>query len=117
MESGAEVLCTEEPQQAVASADIVYTDVWTSMGQEAEAEKRRRELKDYQVNSKLMSLAREDAILMHPLPAHRGEEVSNDILDSLQSVVFDQAENRMHLEKALLMHILGGLEIPMFGYR
>ena len=116
VDSGAEVLCTIEPQQAVTGADVVYTDVWTSMGQEAEAEKRRRVLKNYQVNSELMSLAREDAILMHPLPAHRGEEVSDNILDSLQSVVFDQAENRMHLVKALLMHMLGGLEIPLAGY-
>ena len=114
--SGAGVLCTIEPQQAVTGADAVYTDVWTSMGQEAEAEKRRRALKGYQVNSELMSLAREDAILMHPLPAHRGEEVSDNILDSLQSVVFDQAENRMHLAKTLLMHMLGGLEIPLAGY-
>jgi ornithine carbamoyltransferase len=116
-DSGAEVLCTIEPQQAVTGADVVYTDVWTSMGQEAEAEKRRRALKGYQVNSELMSLAREDAILMHPLPAHRGEEVSDNILDSLQSVVFDQAENRMHFAKTLLMHMLGGLEIPLAGYR
>ena len=116
-DSGAEVLCTIEPQQAVTGADVVYTDVWMSMGQEAEAEKRRRELKGYQVNNELLSLAREDAILMHPLPAHRGEEVSDNILDSLQSVVFDQAENRMHLAKTLLMHMLGGLEIPLAGYR
>jgi ornithine carbamoyltransferase len=116
-ESGAEVLCTEEPQQVVTGADVVYTDVWTSMGQEAEAEKRCRELKGYQVNSELMSLAKGNAILMHPLPAHRGEEVSDNILDSPQSVVFDQAENRMHLAKALLMHMLGGLEIPLAGYR
>jgi ornithine carbamoyltransferase len=116
-ESGAEVLCTEEPQQVVTGADVVCTDVWTSMGQEAEAEKRCRELKGYQVNSELMSLAKGNAILMHPLPAHRGEEVSDNILDSPQSVVFDQAENRMHLAKALLMHMLGGLEIPLAGYR
>lgn len=116
-DSGAELLCTGEPQQAVTGADVVYTDVWTSMGQEAEAEKRHQVFKGYQVNSKLMSLAKRDAIFMHPLPAHRGEEVSDDVLDSPQSVVFDQAENRMHLEKALLMHMLGGLEIPLPGYR
>jgi ornithine carbamoyltransferase len=116
-DSGAEVLCGEEPKQAVADADIVYTDVWTSMGQEAEAEERRRVFKGYQINSRLLSLAREDAILMHPLPAHRGEEVSEGVLDSPQSVVFDQAENRMHLAKALLLHMLGGLEIPLAGYR
>jgi len=117
VDSGAEVLCTEELQQAVTGTDIVYTDVWISMGQEKEAEKRRRAFKGFQVNNELMSLAKEDAILMHPLPAHRGEEVSEDILDSPQSVVFDQAENRMHLAKALLMHMLGGLEIPLPGYR
>jgi ornithine carbamoyltransferase len=116
VDSGAEVSCTEEPHQAVTGADVVYTDVWTSMGQEAEAEERRQVFTGYQINSELMSLAKEDAILMHPLPAHRGEEVSGDILDSPRSVVFDQAENRMHLTKALLSHMLGGLEIPLAGY-
>ena len=117
VDSGAEILCTEEPRLAVSGVDIVYTDVWTSMGQEAEAERRRLIFASYQLNSELLSLAREDAILMHPLPAHHGEEVAEGILDSPQSVVFDQAENRMHLQKALLMHILGGLEIPLAGYR
>jgi len=116
-DSGAEILCTEAPRLAVSGADVVYTDVWTSMGQEAEAQERRRIFASYQVNSELLSLAKEDAILMHPLPAHRGEEVSEDILDSPKSVVFDQAENRMHLQKALLAEILGGLEIPLAGYR
>ena len=111
--SGAEIYCTEEPRLAVSGADIVYTDVWTSMGQEAEAERRRQIFAGYQVNSELLSLAREDAILMHPLPAHHGEEVAEGILDSSQSVVFDQAENRMHLQKALLAGMLGGLEIPL----
>ncbi len=117
MASGAEIFCTEEPQLAVRGADIVYTDVWTSMGQEAEAEERRQVFANYQVNSELLSLAKEDAILMHPLPAHRGEEVSEDILDSLQSVVFDQAENRLHLQKALLAQMLGGLGRPLVGHR
>jgi len=115
--TGGEIFYTEEPHLAVSGADVVYTDVWTSMGQEAEAEQRRRVFANYQVNRELLSLAREDAILMHPLPAHRGEEVAEDILDSPQSVVFDQAENRMHLQKALLAEILGGLEIPLAGYR
>ena len=115
--NGGEIFCTEEPQLAVNGADIVYTDVWTSMGQEAEAQERHRVFSSYQVNSDLLSLAREDAILMHPLPAHHGQEVAKDILDSPQSVVFDQAENRMHLQKALLAQILGGLEIPLAGYR
>ncbi|MFC1931469.1 ornithine carbamoyltransferase [Chloroflexota bacterium] len=113
VDSGAEIFCTEEPRLAVSGADIVYTDVWTSMGQEIEAEQRRRIFANYQVNGELLSFAKEDAMLMHPLPAHRGEEVTDDILDSSQSVVFDQAENRMHLQKALLAGMLGGLEIPL----
>jgi len=117
MDSGAKILCTEEPHLAVNGADVVYTDVWTSMGQEAEAEPRRQVFARYQVNSELLSLAKEDALFMHPLPAHRGEEVTEGILDSPQSVVFDQAENRMHLQKALLAGMLGGLEIPLAGYR
>jgi len=115
--SGADIFCTEEPRLAVNGADVVYTDVWTSMGQEAESEERRRTFAGYQVNVELLSLAREDALVMHPLPAHRGEEVSDSIIDSPRSVVFDQAENRMHLQKALLMEMLGGLEIPLAGYR
>jgi ornithine carbamoyltransferase len=87
------------------------------MGQEGEAKKRQRAFAGYQVNSSLLSLAKGDAILMHPLPAHRGQEVSQDILDSPASVVFDQAENRMHLAKALLAEMLGGLEIPLASYR
>jgi ornithine carbamoyltransferase len=115
-ESGGLILNTEDADLAVSSADVVYTDVWTSMGQEAEAEDRRHIFAPYQVNDELMSLASDGAILMHPLPAHRGEEVSPDILDGPQSVVFDQAENRLHLQKALLVEMLGALEIPLAGY-
>jgi len=115
--SGADILCTADPQQAVSEADVVYTDVWTSMGQEAESDQRRQVFARYQVNDDLLCLAREDAILMHPLPAHQGEEVTEDILYSPQSVVFDQAENRMHLQKALLAGMLGGLDIPLAAYR
>lgn len=115
--TGARIFCTEDPRQAVTDADIVYTDVWTSMGQEAEAKSRRKAFAKYQVNAELVSLAREDAILMHPLPAHHGEEVAEGIIDSPDSVVFDQVENRMHLQKALLAVMLGGLEIPLAGYR
>jgi len=116
-ESGAEIFCTEEPRLAVSGADVVYTDVWASMGQEAEADRRRQIFAAYQVSAELLSLAKEDAILMHPLPAHHGEEIAKNILYSLQSVVFDQAENRMHLQKALLAEILGGLEIPLANYK
>jgi ornithine carbamoyltransferase len=116
-ESGAEIFCTEKPKQAVTDADIVYTDVWTSMGQEAEAEKRRRAFTGFQVNRELLSLAREDAIFMHDLPAHRGEEVTDDVMDGERSVVFEQSENKMHVLKALLAEILGGLEITLPDYR
>jgi ornithine carbamoyltransferase len=114
--SGARVMLTEEPGQAVRGADIVYTDVWASMGQETEMERRRKTFAAYQVTGELLSLAREDAILMHPLPAHHGEEVAENILYCPQSVVFDQAENRLHLQKALLADMLGGLEIPLANY-
>jgi len=116
-ESGSNILCTEDPQQAVAQADIVYTDVWASMGQEAESEQRKQIFARYQVNSELFSLAKEDAIFMHDLPAHRGEEVTDDIIDNPQSVVFDQAENRLHAQKALLVQMLSGLGRPLVGYR
>lgn len=117
MESGSEIMCTEDPRQAVREADIIYTDVWTSMGQETESEKRRQVFTAYQVNDDLVSLAEEDAILMHPLPAHHGEEVAEGVLDTPQSAVFDQAENRMHLQKALLADMLGGLEISLMNYQ
>lgn len=112
-DSGAHIIYTQDPTEAVSGADVVYTDVWTSMGQEDEASRRRQVFADYQVNKKLLSLAYEKAIIMHPLPAHHGEEVAEGILDSEQSVVFDQAENRLHLQKALLAEMLGGLEIPL----
>ena len=116
-ESGSEIFCTEDPRQAVIDADIVYTDVWVSMGQEAESKERHRVFKPYQVDNKLLSLARQDAILMHPLPAHHGEEVAENLIYCPQSVVFDQAENRLHAQKALLADVLGGLEISLPGYR
>ncbi len=115
-EKGSEVICTEEPQLAVSDADVVYTDVWTSMGQETDAEKRRQAFAGFQVTAELLSLAREDAIFMHDLPAHRGEEVTGDVIDGEQSVVFDQAENRLHAQKALLAEILGGLDILLPDY-
>ncbi len=116
-DSDCQVLCTDDPSLAVQDADVVYTDVWTSMGQEEEAEVRRQVFAGYQVNEELLSLAKEDAILMHPLPAHHGEEVAVGILDSPQSVVFDQAENRIHLQKALLMKILGGQGVASNTFR
>ena len=109
-QSGSQIVLTEEPRQAAKGADVVYTDVWTSMGQEAEAEQRRKAFAGYQVDTRLLSLAKENAIFMHPMPAHHGEEVAAGILDSPCSVVFDQAENRLHLQKALLVEIFAAAE-------
>lgn len=95
-----------DPEYAVIDADVVYTDTWISMGQEEESERRKRSFKRYQVNMKLMERAREDAIIMHCLPAHIGEEITEDMIDSPQSVIFDQAENRLHMQKALLIMLL-----------
>ncbi len=115
--NGSVVLCTEDPATAVRQADIVYTDVWTSMGQETEADKRRLAFQGFQVNGELFSRAKEFALFMHDLPAHRGDEVTDEVIDGLQSVVFDQAENRMHIMKAVFIHILGGLSRPLLGIR
>ena len=115
--NGSSILCTEDPAEAVRDADVVYTDVWTSMGQEAEAESRRLAFNGFQVTGEVFSMAKEDAIFMHDLPAHRGEEVTDDVIDGLQSVVFDQAENRMHIVKALLVRMLGGLSRPLVNFR
>lgn len=93
---------TRKPQDAVRGADLVVTDVWTSMGQELEQATRLRDFAQYQVNARLMALAKPDALFMHCLPAHRGEEVSADVIDGPQSVVWDEAENRLHAQKALL---------------
>jgi ornithine carbamoyltransferase len=109
--------CVTDPADAVKNADVVYTDVWTSMGQETETRVRRQSFNGYQVNGEILSKAKDDAIFMHDLPAHRGEEVTDDVIDGLQSVVFDQAENRMHIMKAILVHILGGLTKPLFNFR
>jgi ornithine carbamoyltransferase len=103
---GARLRLFEDPAGAVAGADAVYTDTWTSMGQEAEAEARRRVFAPYQVNSALMALAKPGALFMHCLPAHRGEEVTAEVFESPASVVFDQAENRLHSQKALLLMLL-----------
>ncbi|MFC2039456.1 ornithine carbamoyltransferase, partial [Chloroflexota bacterium] len=100
---------TRDPKVAVRNADVVYTDVWISMGQEAETERRRAHFSKYQVDSGLLALAKKDAIFMHPLPAHHGEEVADGLLDLPQSVVFDQAENRLHMQKAILVELLGVL--------
>lgn len=105
--NGAEVRLFTDPAAAVRGCDAIYTDVWTSMGQEHTAGERREVFADYQVNGRLMSLAAPRALFMHCLPAHRGEEVTADVLESDASIVFDQAENRLHAQKALLLMLLG----------
>ena len=99
-------LVTNSPEEAVAGADAVYTDVWASMGQESQKAQRLRDFGAYQVTAKLMALAKPSAIFMHCLPAKRGEEVADEVIESAQSVVFDQAENRLHSQKALLLMLL-----------
>jgi ornithine carbamoyltransferase len=101
-ETGADIEVLQEPAEAVKDADVVYTDVWTSMGQEKEEEDRRGIFRRYQINQELMNRAEEDAIIMHCLPAHRGEEITEEMMESPKSVIFDQAENRLHMQKALL---------------
>jgi ornithine carbamoyltransferase len=104
---GGELVLNGEPAHAVSSADVIYTDVWASMGQEEESEQRRRHFAAYQVNAALLALAPPHARVMHCLPAHRGEEVTSDVLDGERSIVFQQAGNRMHAQKALLTWLLG----------
>jgi ornithine carbamoyltransferase len=104
---GAQLRCFTDPREAVAGVDAIYTDVWASMGEEAEAAQRRVVFAPYQVNRALMALAAPDALFMHCLPAHRGDEVTEDVIESSASVVFDQAENRLHTQKALLLMLLG----------
>ncbi|OGW13788.1 MAG: ornithine carbamoyltransferase, partial [Nitrospirae bacterium GWA2_42_11] len=101
-ETGAVIKVMQDPSEAAEGADVVYTDVWTSMGLEAEEDDRRSIFQRYQVNRDLMERAKKDAIIMHCLPAHRGEEITNDMMESQMAVVFDQAENRLHVQKALL---------------
>lgn len=104
--TGCEVFATDKPADAVAGADVVYTDVWTSMGQEAEQEARVKAFAGFQLNAELMKLAKPTAIVMHCLPAHRGVEITDEVIDGPQSVVFPQAENRMHSQRALLEALL-----------
>jgi ornithine carbamoyltransferase len=105
-DTGGSCQITNDAKEAVAAADVVYTDVWASMGQEADAAKRLNVFRNYQVNAELFACAKRDAIFMHCLPAHRGEEVTNDVIDSPRSVVFQQAENRLHIQKAIMLELM-----------
>ena len=97
---------TQDILAAAKDADVVYTDVWASMGQEGEAEKRQKAFKDYQVNAAVMAVAKPDAIVLHCLPAHRGEEITDEVIESKQSVIFDEAENRLHAQKAVMALVM-----------
>ena len=104
--SGSTVTMTQDPKEAVKGADVVYSDVWASMGQEAEHQARLQVFKSYQVNDELMKAANEEAIVLHCLPAHRGEEITESVLEGKQSAVFDQAENRLHVQKAIMAKLM-----------
>jgi ornithine carbamoyltransferase len=104
--AGTKVIVTTSMEEAVKDADVVETDVWASMGQEAEAQKRQRDFEGWQVSARLMSMAKPSAIFMHCLPAHRGEEVAAEVIDSPQSVIYDEAENRLHVQKAIMVALM-----------
>jgi ornithine carbamoyltransferase len=106
-QNGADIKIVHDAEKAVHYADVLYTDVWVSMGDEAEEEKRERAFKPYQVNEALVATAKNDCIVMHCLPAHRGLEITDDVIDGPQSVVFDQAENRLHAQKSILVRLMG----------
>lgn len=108
MISGAKINILQDPSEAVRDADVIYTDVWASMGKEEEVAERRSIFYPYQVNEELVAKAKKDCIVMHCLPAHRGEEITDGVMDGPHSVVFDQAENRLHVQKAILVLLLGG---------
>lgn len=105
------VVVMEDPTEAVAGADVLYTDVWASMGQEEEAEARKAVFMPYQIDSKLLAAAPADAMVLHCLPAHRGEEITAEVLEGPQSFVFDQAENRLHLQMAVMEWLIGGRDL------
>ena len=106
IKNGVSFFMTKSPEEAVKDADVVITDVWASMGQEKEAAERMKAFKDYQVNKELMSLAKEDAIVLHCLPAHREEEITEEILEAHADTIFEEAENRLHAQKAILVKLL-----------
>ncbi|KPJ64051.1 ornithine carbamoyltransferase, partial [candidate division WOR-1 bacterium DG_54_3] len=103
-----EIDILNDPVVAAKDADVIYTDVWASMGQEKESKKRKKVFKKFQVNQQLVGLAKRDVMVLHCLPAHRGEEITDEVMDGPNSAIFDQAENRLHVQKAILALLLGG---------
>ncbi len=110
IEMGANIVFERDPKKAVANADVIYTDVWVSMGQESEREERISAFRGYQVSEELVRLSSDDVVVMHCLPAHRGEEITDEVMEGKHSIIFDQAENRLHAQKAILMKLMGGEE-------
>jgi ornithine carbamoyltransferase len=110
LSQGAKITVTQSVKDGVAGADAIYTDVWTSMGQEKEAQQRLIAFRDYQVNGRVVALAKKNAVVMHCLPAHRGEEITHEVLESPQCIAFDQAENRLHVQKAVMVWLLNGMD-------
>lgn len=108
--SGAHILVTHDPREAAKGADAMYTDVWASMGQESQFEEKSKHFIPYQINDSLLECAKDDVIFMHCLPAHRGEEVTASVIDGPHSVVFDEAENRLHAQKAVMVKLMGKAE-------
>jgi len=115
IETGGSCHLTHDPLEAVSGADVVYTDVWASMGKEAEVEERSQIFRCYQINAPLFRRAKRDAIFLHCLPAHRGEEVTNEVIDSPRSLVFQQAENRLHVQKAIMLELMKGEFVKLPG--
>lgn len=106
MAKGDTLLVSDNPREVVKGADVIYTDTWISMGQEVEAEKRRKDFQGYQVDSSLVAMAKKGVLVMHCLPAHRGEEITSEVLDGPNSIIYDQAENRLHVQKAILKFLI-----------
>ncbi|WP_456330101.1 ornithine carbamoyltransferase [Archaeoglobus sp.] len=106
-EMGGKLQFVRDPKEAVKEADVIYTDVWTSMGQEAEKEARMAAFQPYQVSDELLKLSKDDVVVMHCMPAHRGEEITDEVIEGKHSIIFDQAENRLHAQKAILLKLLG----------
>jgi len=106
-EMGGEIIFVRDPKKAVEEADVIYTDVWTSMGQEDERSRRLADFRGYQVSDDLLKLSKDDVVVMHCMPAHRGEEITDEVIEGKHSIIFDQAENRLHAQKAVLLKLMG----------